>query len=185
MAGFIYLVKKKDLFMIGRTNDIEKEMKRIRPDELITTSLQDYPEAFEARLLRRYRDTRLPDSGYFQFTEKQLIDCKNQFGIMSKVPKTLGEDFYIALTACILIAAISGILFIRLRISFLLSTSVLLLLSSIPMWLLFILGNFGGYFSNDIRLFSACFNRLRALLVATFLSLIAYFILSKLFLNYL
>ncbi len=176
MAGFVYLVKKNGFFLIGRAKNLDKKMKKIRPDDLVATSPQEYPEAFEARLLRRYRDTRLPGTSYFQLTQNQLLDCKRQFGYKSKVPKSLGEEFYIASTASVLIAILIVIILPRLGIDWLLSLSLLFLLSSIPMWLLFFLGNFGGYYSTDIGLFSTWFNRLRALIVAFLLSLLGWII---------
>ena len=89
--------------MIGKSRKIESEMKKIRPDEIIASLMVDHPEAFEARLLRRYRSTRLPGSSYFQLSETQLADCKRQFGVKSKIPKSLGDEFFITLTGSILI----------------------------------------------------------------------------------
>ena len=89
MSGHVYLIKKGDFFMIGSTGNIDKQMKKLRPDEIISTTEIDSPEGLEARLLRRYRNVRLPESGYFQLSERQLIDCKKQLGEKSKIPKTI------------------------------------------------------------------------------------------------
>ena len=97
MAAYVYLIKKKNFFSIGKTKDLQKEIKKVRPDEVICSLKVDYPQAFEARLLRRYKSSRLPGSPYFQLTEFQLNDCKKQFSIKRKFSKGLGEEFFVAL----------------------------------------------------------------------------------------
>ena len=109
MAGHVYLVKKDDLYLIGKASNLEKKMKKIVPDKIIATLETDYPLAFEARLLRRYRNSRLPDSSYFKFNEQQLFNCKKQFGVKANMPRTLDEEFYIALSASLLIFIFSFI----------------------------------------------------------------------------
>ncbi len=178
MSGHVYLIKKGDFFMIGSCGNIEKQMRKIRPDEIISTLEIEHPKGFEARLLRRYRNVRLPESGYFQLTERQLSDCKRQLGEKSKIPKTIGAEFYIAITGSLLLFFASSFLFLRISLSPLFELSLAFALASLPMWLLFILGNFGGYFSSDLSLFSSWFNRIRALVAALILSLCSYFIIS-------
>ncbi len=165
--------------MIGSTNNIDKQMRKIRPDEIISSIEMAHPEGFEARLLRRYRDVRLPESAYFKLSEKQLSDCKRQLGVKSKIPKTIGAEFYIAITGSLFLFLLSSFLFLRINLSPFLELSLAFALSSLPMWLLFVLGNFGGYFSSDLSLFSSWFNRVRALLIALILSCCSYFLFSK------
>jgi len=165
--------------MIGKSRKIESEMKKIRPDEIIASLMVDHPEAFEARLLRRYRSTRLPGSSYFQLSETQLADCKRQFGVKSKIPKSLGDEFFITLTGSILIFIFAYFASFYLAHRFFFSLAISFLLCSLPMWLLFLLGNFGGYNNYDISLFSSLFNRLRALVLASFLSITAYLLFNQ------
>ena len=56
MSGHVYLIKKGDFFMIGSTRNIDKQMRKLRPDEIISTIEINSPEGLEARLLRRYRN---------------------------------------------------------------------------------------------------------------------------------
>ena len=165
--------------MIGSTRNIDKKMRKIRPDEIISTTEMEDPKGFEARLLRRYRNVRLPESGYFQLSERQLSDCKKQLGGKSKIPKTIGAEFYIAITGSLLLFLFASIFFLRINLSIFLELSLVFALASLPMWLLFILGNFGGYFNSDLRLFTSWFNRIRALLAALLLSLCSYLFFSK------
>ena len=81
MASYVYLIRRDNFFLIGNTRNLEKEMRKLNPDEILETLIVDNPEGFKARLLRRYRHNRLPASNYFKFSEKNLLDCKNQFGI--------------------------------------------------------------------------------------------------------
>ena len=154
-------------------------MRKLRPDEIISTIAMEHPEGFEARLLRRYRDVRLPESGYFKLTESQLSDCKRQLGVKSRIPKTIGAEFYIAITGTLFLFLLTSFVFLRINLYPSLELALAFALASIPMWILFILGNFGGYFSSDLSPFSAWFNRIRALLAALVLSLCSYLLISK------
>ncbi len=176
MTGNVFFVKKDGLYLIGRARNIQKQMRKVKPDEIIAILETDYPLAFEARLLRRYRNHRLPESCYFKFTEKEALLCKNEFGIKGNLPRTLGEEFFIALTASVIILFSStAILF---KLSFLPSFVICLSLffSSFPMLLLFFLGDFGGYNCSDLNLFYSWFNRIRALIVAILLLSLSFFI---------
>ena len=155
MPGHVFLVKKNDLYLIGKANNFERKMKKIRPDKIIATIETDYPVAFEARLLRRYRKSRFPDSSYFDFNENQLKTCKEQFTMKGNIPRTLVDEFYIALSACIIILAFSLLSLIKIGINMPLAISISFALSSFPMCLLFIIGNFGGYQSSDLEIFSS------------------------------
>ena len=116
MAGHVYLIKKGDLYLIGKARDLERKMKKIFPDKIIATLETDHPLAFEARLLRRFRNSRLPDSSYFDFNEEQLFACKKQFGVKGNMPRTLDEEFYIALSASFLIFIISFLILFKLEL---------------------------------------------------------------------
>ncbi|KGG35243.1 putative NADH-ubiquinone/plastoquinone [Prochlorococcus sp. SS52] len=176
MAEYVYLVRKEGFFLIGSSRDLDNLTRKIRPDEIIETLRLDHPQAFKARLLNRYRNSRLPGSGYFQFSEKQLLDCKKQFGIKSKIPKTISEEFTIALTGSIVLLVITALFFRSINILPLMSFALSLAFSSLPMWLLLFLGNFGGYDCSDLKPFSSWFNRIRALILASLLSVFSFLI---------
>ena len=180
MASYVYLIKKNNCFMIGKAKNIDNEMRKIRPDQIIASLLVEHPAAFEARLLRRYSSTRLPGSSYFQFSDKELIDCKKQFGVKSKIPKKLGDEFFITLTGSIIIFTIACLLSFYFAHKLFFSLGLSLFLCSFPMWLLFFLGNFGGYNNNDLSLFSSWFNRIRALILAISLSVTAFILFGRL-----
>jgi len=61
---------------------------------------------------------------------------------------------------------------------FIFSFFISILFSSLPMWSLAILGGFGGYDTDDLKLFSTVSNRLKGLLLAISMSSVAYVVYS-------
>ena len=55
MAGYVFLVKKDNLYLIGSARNMERHMSKISPDEIIESIEIDYPRAFLVRLLRRFK----------------------------------------------------------------------------------------------------------------------------------
>ncbi len=174
--AFLYLIRNGDLYKIGTTKSLEKEIKSLSPDEIIKTFKTDYPEALEARLYRRYKSTRIPDTNYFRLSSDQLEDCKKQLGNKGSLPLSLSKEFNIGLTASIFLA-FCGILFpFYLGQGILKSLLISFISASLPMWTLFILGNFGGYDINDLSLFSSWSNRIKAFLLAFMFSCLSYYL---------
>ena len=176
MTAYLYLIRNGDLYKIGTTKSLEKQFKTLSPDEIIKTFRTDYPEALEARLYRRYKNKRIPDTNYFRLSLDQLEDCKKQLGEKGSLPLSLGKEFYIGLSASILLALVGFVALIYIGQGFLKSLLISLMASSIPMWTLFILGNFGGYDIDDLSLFSSWSNRIRAFIFAFTMSLFSYYL---------
>ena len=80
MSGFVYLIRNKDLYKIGRTQNLEQRMRQLKPDEVVSTFKTSNYEELEKQLHRRYKDVRLPQSEYFRLTDSQIIDCKIKLG---------------------------------------------------------------------------------------------------------
>ena len=53
MSGYVYLIRVGDLYRVGRTDNLEKKIKKLKPDELLTSIMTKEPETLEARLLRK------------------------------------------------------------------------------------------------------------------------------------
>ena len=51
MSGYVYLIRVGDLYRIGKTENLEKKIKKLKPDELLTSIMTKEPETLEARLL--------------------------------------------------------------------------------------------------------------------------------------
>ena len=75
MAGWVYLIRNKDLHKIGRTENLEQRMKTLKPDAIVSTLETDDFESLEKELHKRYKDVRIPQTEYFRLTEAQLKDC--------------------------------------------------------------------------------------------------------------
>ena len=165
MEGFVYLIRNGDLFNIGSTNNLNNRISILKPDEIILTVKTAEYKALEARLLRRYSKKRIPDSGYFRLEDVEIQDCQRQMGPNSIIPRGFDSEFRIALTASILILPITFSCLKFLNFSILVSFPISIGLSSIPMLLLSVFGNLGGYYSKDLAPFSTLINRLKALLM--------------------
>ena len=174
MSSFVYLIRNGDLYKIGRTKNMEKSINLLKPDEVIKIFETEDSESLEARLLRRYKDKRIPQTEYFRLDKNELLDCQIQMGPNSNLPSTLNDEFRLVITASGLSFVISLLIvsFFDLPFSYLISSAIAI--SSIPMWGLFIFGNFGGYNSNDLAPFSTWSNRVKALFMALFITSMAY-----------
>ena len=66
MSGYVYLIRVGDLYRIGKTDNLDKKIKKLKPDELLSSILTKEPETLEARLLRKYKYQRIPETGYLK-----------------------------------------------------------------------------------------------------------------------
>ena len=174
MPGYVYLIRIGDLYRIGKANNIEKKIKKLKPDELVASILTKEPETLEARLLRKFKSQRIPETGYLKLTKKQLSECKLQFELKGNVPHTLEAKVSITLFASFILFFISFLALNYFRIGFLTSTAYSFFVSSIPMLILSINGSFGGYFDEDLKLFSSFTNSIKAIFIAVALLTISY-----------
>ena len=166
MSEFIYLMKNGDLYKIGRTNNLETESRKMKPGEIISYFKSNESKSFEARLLRLYKKKRIPDTSYFRLSELEVDNCKKHLEGKSNFPKSLSDELRIGLNGSLLFAAISLLLLFIITKTFIFSLFISIIVSSIPMWVLAILGSFGGYDIADLTLFSTVSNRLKGLLIA-------------------
>ena len=176
MSGYVYLIRVGDLYRIGKADNLEKKIKRLNPDELLSSILTKEPETLEARLLRKYKYQRIPETGYLKLSKRQLSECKKQFELKGNMPHTLEAEVSITLFASILIFTACLLLFNFLNLGFIRSISYSFGLGSFPMLTLFITGSFGGYFAEDLSLFSSLANRLKAIFIAVAFLTISYFL---------
>ena len=76
MRGFVYLIRNKDPYKIGITQNLEQRMKALKPDEIISTLATDNYEQLEKDLHKKYKDVRTPQAEYFRLIPSQIEDCK-------------------------------------------------------------------------------------------------------------
>ena len=154
MAGYVYLIRVGDLYRIGKTDNLDKKIRKLNPDELLSSIMTKEPETLEARLLRKYKSERIPETGYLKLSKRQISECKKQFELKGNLPHTLDAEVSIALFASLLLFGINLFILNYFNFAFLRSISYSFAVASIPMLVLFLTGSFGGYFSEDFSLLS-------------------------------
>tara|TARA_Y100000766_G_C18343575_1_gene336048 strand:- start:15 stop:371 length:357 start_codon:yes stop_codon:yes gene_type:complete len=77
MSGFVYLIRNKDLYKIGITQNLEQRMKALNPDEIIKTVKRENYKQLEKELHKRYKSVRVPQTEYFRLNSSQIADCKS------------------------------------------------------------------------------------------------------------
>ena len=174
MSGYVYLIRVGDLYRIGKTDNLDKKIRKLKPDELLSSIMTKEPETLEARLLRKYKSQRIPETGYLKLSKRQIRECKRQFELKGNVPHTLDAEVSITLFASFLLFIFSFLILNYLNFGFLRIISYSFGLSSLPMIFLFLTGSFGGYFSEDLSLFSLLTNRIKGFFIAIAMLTIAY-----------
>ena len=174
MSGFIYLIRNRDLYMIGKTNDLQDKMRLLKPDETLKTIRVENPTFTQARIFRKFKRNRIPETEYFRLTKRQVKDCITYLNSTSLEKQTIAAEFTTGLSGSLLLFVI--FLFVSSKIGFALFNSLALsfYLASIPMWFLLITGNFGGYDNDDLPMFTSFLNRCKAFLLAFFFVSIGY-----------
>ena len=166
MSEFTYLSENGDLYGLGYTRNLDSQANKIKPGKIIASKEVSEPRSFIARLLRRYKTKRIPETNFLRLSEKELTDCKRQFIDESNFPLRLSDEVSIALNGSFLFGFIT--FFVSYLFSKMLIFSLFLAISSasLPMWILTILGNFGGYDVKDLPRFSTVSNRVKGILIA-------------------
>ena len=174
MSGFVYLMKNGDLYKLGCASDLEIEARKMKPGEIISSFKTKDSKYFEARLLRLYKKKRIPDTNYFRLSDLEVDNCKKHLEGESNLPKGLSEELRIALNGSLFSGFIT--LFVSLLINkmFIFDLFLSILFASLPMWSLSVLGSFGGYDVEDLKLFSTVPIRLKGFLIAISMTSVAY-----------
>ena len=176
MSEFVYLMKNGDLYKIGCTSDLKVEASKMKPGKIISYLKVKEPKSFEARLLRLYKKKRIPDTNYFRLSDAEVENCKKHLDGKSNLPKSLSEEFRIGLNGSLLFSITTFLITYLISKMFLLSLFVSAVFASLPMWALTILGSFGGYDIDDLKLFSTIPNRLKGFLIAISITSFAFVI---------
>ena len=178
MSGYVYLIRVGDLYRIGKTDNLDRKIKKLKPDELLTSIMTREPETLEARLLRKYKSQRIPETGYLKLSKRQISECKKQFEFKGGLPHTLDAEVSITLFASFLLFLLTAFILNYLSFGFLKALSYSFGVASLPMVVLFITGSFGGYFSEDLSLFSLFTNRIKGLFIAIAMLTMSYLIFN-------
>ena len=90
------------------------------------------------------------------------------------MPHTLDAEVSITLFASFLLFSLGFFILNYLNFGFLKAIACSFGMASLPMVVLFITGSFGGYFSEDLSLFSLLTNRIKGLFIAIAMLTMAY-----------
>ena len=167
-------MKNGDLYKLGCTSNLEIEASKMKPGEIISSFKTQDSKAFEARLLRLYKKKRIPDTSYFRLSDLEVDNCKKHLEGESNLPKGLSEELRIALNGSLLFGSITLFISLLLNKMFIFDFFLSILFASLPMWSLSILGGFGGYDVEDLKLFSTVPIRLKGFLIAISMTSVAY-----------
>ncbi|WP_257473311.1 GIY-YIG nuclease family protein [Prochlorococcus marinus] len=171
-------MKNGDLYKLGCTSNLESEANKMKPGEIISSFKIKNPKSFQARLLRLYKKKRIPDTNYFRLSESEVDNCKKHLEGKSNLPKSLGDELKIGLNGSLLFASLTFFISFIINKMLIFSLFLAILLASLPMWSLAILGSFGGYDIDDLKLFSTISNRLKGFLIALSMTSFAYVLYS-------
>ena len=79
MSGWLYLIRNKDLYKIGITKNIEKRMRQLKPDNVISKLYTRDYQKLEKELHNRYKKFRIPQTEYFRLKDYHLKEIKQRF----------------------------------------------------------------------------------------------------------
>ena len=174
MSEFTYLSENGDLYGLGYTRNLDSQANKIKPGKIIASKEVGEPRSFIARWLRRYKKKRIPETTFLRLSEKELTDCKRQFTDESNFPLCLADEVSIAMNGAFLFGFIGFLLPFLFSKMLIFSFFTAILSASLPMWILTILGNFGGYDIQDLPRFSTISNRVKGILIAISMDSVCY-----------
>ena len=83
--GFVYLIRNKDIYKIGITDNLLRRFKQLKPDEIINIVKCTNYQNLERKLHQKYKDFRIPQTEYFRLSKNQIKKVN--------IEMTKGADF--------------------------------------------------------------------------------------------
>jgi hypothetical protein len=78
MPGTIYFIRNEDIYKIGVTNDLDRRMKELMPDEILAIQVTAYYLDYEKELHQKYSHCRIPQTEYFRLSPDEVNDVCNR-----------------------------------------------------------------------------------------------------------
>lgn len=78
MPGTIYFIRNQDLYKIGITQDIDRRMGELKPDEVVATLVTAYYIEYEKELHHRYKHCRIPQTEYFRLSSDEVKEVLHE-----------------------------------------------------------------------------------------------------------
>ena len=70
--GFVYFIRNKDLYKIGKTNNMLRRMKQLEPDELLDSVRCSNYHQLERDVQSQFKDVRIPQTEYYRLNKEQI-----------------------------------------------------------------------------------------------------------------
>ena len=83
--GCIYLIRNKDIYKIGISENALRRFGQLKPDEVINVVKCSNYKSLEKELHKKFKEFRIPQTEYFRFNKKQVKEVNNAM--------TKGADF--------------------------------------------------------------------------------------------
>jgi hypothetical protein len=78
--GYVYLIRNGDLHKIGRTDNLQRRMKQLKPDQVVAVLETDRSRDLELELHRKLKAFRIPQTEYFRLGEAELNLARVELG---------------------------------------------------------------------------------------------------------
>jgi len=78
--GFVYVIRNGGLIKIGRTNDVERRMRELKPDEILSIHETNNSAKLEKELHSKFQSKRLPQSEYFRISAEEALRALGSTG---------------------------------------------------------------------------------------------------------
>ena len=71
-VGFVYFIRNKDLYKIGKTNNMLRRMKQLEPDELLDSVRCSNYHLLESQVQAQFKAVRIPQTEYYRLNKEQI-----------------------------------------------------------------------------------------------------------------
>ncbi len=71
-VGFVYFVRNKDLYKIGKTNNMLRRMKQLKADELLDSVRCSNYHQLERQVQAQFKAVRIPQTEYYRLNKEQV-----------------------------------------------------------------------------------------------------------------
>ena len=70
--GYVYFIRNKDLYKIGKTNNMLRRMKQLEPDELLDSVRCSNYHQLEREVQAQFKAVRIPQTEYYRLNKEQI-----------------------------------------------------------------------------------------------------------------
>ena len=71
-VGFVYFIRNKDLYKIGKTNNMLRRMKQLEPDELLDSVRCSNYHQLEREVQAQFKAERITQTEYYRLNKEQI-----------------------------------------------------------------------------------------------------------------